>query len=98
MFAITVNNLTSNRLDYYVRRTVAYDVTLLPGGRGRATATITFQNDSPRDPRDPALTALLQPHAGPEDLALGETYELATVTCGANCRLAGASMDGANCR
>ncbi len=94
LFAITVNNLAGNRLDYYVRRTVAYDVTLLPGGRGRATATITFQNDSPRDPRDPALTALLRPRAGPEDLALGETYELATITCGANCRLADASMDG----
>ena len=94
LFAITVNNMASNRIDYYVRRTVAYDVTLLPGGRARATATITFQNDSPRDPRDPALTALLEPRAGPEDLALGETYELATITCGADCRLADSSMDG----
>jgi hypothetical protein len=94
LFAITVNNLSGNRLDYYVRRTVAYDVTLLPGGRGRATATITFQNDSPRDPRNSALTALLLPRAGPEDLALGETYELTTITCGANCRLADSSIDG----
>jgi hypothetical protein len=94
LFAITVNNLAGNRIDYYVRRTVEYDVTLLPGGRGRATATITFQNDSPSDPRDPALTALLRPRAGPDDLALGETYELATITCGANCGLADASLDG----
>ena len=94
LFAITVNNLAGNRLDYYVRRTVAYDVTLLPEGRGRATATVTFENDSPRDPGTRAMTALLLARAGPEDLQLGETYEQATITCGADCRLTESSIDG----
>jgi uncharacterized protein DUF4012 len=94
LFAVTVNNLAGNRLDYYVRRTVAYDVTLLPEGRGRARATVTFENDSPRDPGTRALTALLLARAGPADLALGETYEQATVTCSADCRLTESSMDG----
>jgi hypothetical protein len=96
LFALTINNLAGNRVDYYVKRTIDYDVTLLPDGRGRATATLTFENDSPRDPPTGALAALLLPRAGPDDLEPGETFEQATVTCGRRCRLIGSSIDGAD--
>lgn len=96
LFALTVNNLAGNKVDYYVGRTIDCDVQLLPDGRGRATASVTFENDSPRDPPTRALAALLLPHAGPADLALGETFEQATITCGRRCRLIGSSIDGAD--
>ena len=79
-----------------MRRTIDYDVTLLPDGRGRATATITFENDSPRDPSTKALASLLLPHAGPADLELGEMFEQATITCGRRCELVRSSIDGAD--
>jgi hypothetical protein len=94
LFALTVNNLAGNRVDYYVRRTIDYDVSLSPDGRGRATATITFDNDSPRDPPTKALASLLLPHAGPADLEPGETFEQATIACGRRCQLIGSSIDG----
>ncbi len=96
LFTFAVNNLAGNHVDYYVRPTMDYDVTLLPGGRGRATATLTFQNDSPSDPSRGALAALLRPRAGPDDLKVGETFEQVTITCGRGCRLTGSSVDGAD--
>lgn len=96
LFALTINNLAGNRVDYYVRRTIDYDVTLLPDGQGRATARVTFENDSPRDPPTRALASLLLPHAGPADLEPGETFEQATITCGRRSRLIGSSVDGAD--
>jgi uncharacterized protein DUF4012 len=94
LFALTINNLAGNQADYYVRRTIDYDVTLLSNGQGRATATMTIENDSPSDPPTRALTALLLPDAGPADLEVGETLAQATITCGNGCRLIEASLDG----
>ena len=61
LLAVTVNNLAGNRVDYYMGRTVDYDVTLLPDGRGRATASVTFGNESPIDPPTRAVASLLRP-------------------------------------
>jgi hypothetical protein len=95
LFALTINNLAGNRVDYYVRRAIDYDVTLLPDGQGRATASVTFENDSPLDPSTPALASLLLPHAGPADLEPGETFEQVTITCRRRSELVGSSIDGA---
>ena len=43
---------------------------------------------------DPAMTALLLARAGPEIWQLGETYELATITCGATADSPTSSIDG----
>ena len=94
LFALTINNLAGNRVDYYVKRTIEYDVTLLPDGAGRATATVTLENDSPSDPSTRALASLLLPHLGPADLEPGEAYERTTITSGRGSRLMGSSVDG----
>ena len=94
LFALGTNNLAGNRVDYYVQRTIDYDVTLSPDGRGHATATVTFENDGPLDPPTRALAALLLPHEGPADLVTGEAFEQASITCGRGCRLIGSSVDG----
>ncbi|MEO8425233.1 MAG: DUF4012 domain-containing protein [Actinomycetota bacterium] len=94
VFAFTINNLADNRVDFYVSRTINYDVTLLPDGQGRATASVTFENDSPLDPATKGLESLLLPHAGPADLDPGEAFEQATINCGRRCRLTGSTVDG----
>ncbi len=94
LLAVTVNNLAGNRVDYYMGRTVDYDVTLLPDGRGRATASVTFGNESPIDPPTRAVASLLRPRAGPNDLELGDSFEQVTITCGHGCRLIRSSLDG----
>jgi hypothetical protein len=79
-----------------VKRTIEYDVTLLPDGTGRATASVTLDNDSPSDPSTRALASLLLPHAGPADLEPGEAYERTTITGGRGSRLMESSVNGAD--
>jgi hypothetical protein len=95
LFALTVNNLAGNKVDYYVQRTIHYDVTLLPAGRAHASASVVFHNDSPRDPPPKALTPVLSPGAGPNDLAAGEAYDQLTISAGSGSQLVSSSMDGA---
>jgi hypothetical protein len=96
LFALAINNLAANRVDYYVERTIEYDVTLMSDGSGRATASVTLDNHSPSDPSTPALASLLLPHAGPADLEPGEAYERITITGGRGSRLLESSVDGAD--
>ena len=71
-------------------------MTLLSDGTGRATASVTLDNDSPSDPSTRALASLLLPHAGPADLEPGEAYERITITGGRGSRLLESSVNGAD--
>ena len=45
---LVTQNASGNKIDYFLRRSVDYQVELDPGsGRLRATATVTLSNDAP---------------------------------------------------
>ena len=87
--AVTVNNGSANKVDYWAVRHVAYAVTL--GGDGEAIATLdtTIRNDAPRtgQPR-----YVLGPNA--PGLHAGDQLPLLTVSCHEPCTLASATRDG----
>jgi hypothetical protein len=94
VFAVAINNLTGSRVDYYVRRSVDYVVTLLPDGRARARATVHLANESPTGVLTDAERSLLEPTTGPADLSAGDAFEQVLLQCGAGCRIQRATVDG----
>ncbi|MEX1046743.1 MAG: DUF4012 domain-containing protein [Actinomycetota bacterium] len=42
-----VNNFAGNKVDFYMRRSIEYDVSLEPNGFASANATLTFKNEAP---------------------------------------------------
>jgi hypothetical protein len=86
---VVVNNIGVNKVDYYVDRTVRYEVGLLPGGAADATATVRFDNEAPRQGQ-PAY--VIGPH---DDVSeRGESVVLSSVYCAPSCTVLGFRRDG----
>ncbi|MBW3605150.1 MAG: DUF4012 domain-containing protein [Actinobacteria bacterium] len=83
------NNAAGNKLDYYARRSIVYDVALRPDGAAVGEARVTLHNAVP----DVALPRYV---AGPyrRGFRAGENITLLDVYCGTNCTLRGARRDG----
>lgn len=46
---ITASNEAGNKVDFYLRPRVTYDILLQPDGAARTTATVVMKNDAPRN-------------------------------------------------
>lgn len=74
----SVNNAVGNKLDYYMRRSMTYDVTLQPGGSATAETTVTFTNTAPKGRKPNPVTAPYPYASQTRGLATGENYSLVT--------------------
>ena len=93
LFGLIVNNAGGNKVDYYVRRSVTYEVALGPGGTSTARAEATFQNTAPPEH---APNEALGPYRGnlaSLHLVAGEAYSILSFACGQGCS-ARAERDG----
>jgi hypothetical protein len=95
LVSFTVNNVAGNRVDYYVRRTVDYSIDLLADGRARLNGEVTFRNDAPSDVApDGSLAPGPDPLKVVPDIAPGDVFQQAVITCAGDCRLRSASIGG----
>jgi hypothetical protein len=86
--AVVVNNAGGNKMDFYARRTVRYEIRLLPGGEGAASFEARYLNEGPSDGQ-PAY--VIGPFPGVSNA--GENVMIAGTYCG-SCRLYAARHDG----
>jgi uncharacterized protein DUF4012 len=86
--AVVVNNAGANKVDFYVDRTLRYEVRLLPDGLAEADVTVRYENDAP-DQGQPEY--VIGPH--PSGSEAGEDVMIASTYCG-RCRIHRAVHDG----
>ncbi len=89
LVAVTVNNASGSKIDYYALRRVDYSVIL--GGDGEALASLetTIRNPAP-DSGEPRY--VIGPFA--KDAEAGDQISFISVSCHDPCELRGASRDG----
>ncbi|MFN2590310.1 MAG: DUF4012 domain-containing protein [Actinomycetota bacterium] len=86
--SVIANNIAGNKVDYYVKRSVDYEVTLGAGGTSSSHATVTFENTAPATK---GFTEALGPYPVRKDhpaglqLKSGEAHQFVTVYCPARC-------------
>ena len=87
--AVSVTNAAGNKLDYYVRREVGYEVRLGEGGSATATLEVALDNPSPTSgqPR-----YVIGPYPGASDV--GESVSFLSAYCGPDCELERHTVDG----
>jgi hypothetical protein len=87
LLSVIVNSGAGGKVDYFSRRTIHHDVTLLPAGAARSTTSVKIQNDAPTSgqPR-----YVIGPHRGDA----GDNIPLVAVFCGPRCTLVRAERDG----
>jgi hypothetical protein len=94
-FSPVVNNIGGTKIDYYVRRSIHYDVALEAGGRAEANAIVSFANGAPANAK---RSYALGPFEGgalrPLHLVPGEEYARAGFYCGFGCELEKATVQG----
>jgi hypothetical protein len=94
-FSPVVNNIGGNKIDYYVKRSVHYEVALEAGGSAEADAKVSFANGAPAN-AEPSYA--LGPFEGgalaPLHLVPGEEYARAGFYCGSGCELERATVQG----
>jgi uncharacterized protein DUF4012 len=90
LFGVVANNAAANKVDYYMHRTVRYDVRLGREGRATAHAQVSFENQAPIGPPSYALG----PNAG-TGLAPGESQAWTSFYCPRTCSVSDATADGA---
>jgi hypothetical protein len=92
-FAPVINNIGGNKVDFYVRRQVRYDVTLESGGTASAEADVALANDAPANAKPSyALGPFLGGSLRPLHLVPGEEYARAGFYCGSGCELDNATL------
>jgi Protein of unknown function (DUF4012) len=86
LLGVVVNSGSGGKVDFFSKRTVRHEVTLLPAG-SRATTVTSIENGAPTSgqPR-----YVIGPHVG----NAGDNIPLVAVFCGERCRLTGAERDG----
>ncbi|MEP6758531.1 MAG: DUF4012 domain-containing protein [Actinomycetota bacterium] len=91
LLAVTVNNGSGSKVDYYAERAVDYDVQLGGEGEALATATVTIANDAPTHglPR-----YVIGPYVDGADP--GDQIPVTTVSCHQPCEVLRATRDGAD--
>jgi uncharacterized protein DUF4012 len=94
-FAPVVNNIGGNKVDYYLHRSISYDIALQPGGGASATANVAFANDAPANAKPSYALGPYQGSAlGDLHLKPGEEYARTGFYCGSGCVLDKATSDG----
>jgi hypothetical protein len=86
--AVVVNNAGGNKMDYYAKRSVRYEIHLLPGGEGASSLVVRYSNEGPSDGQ-PAY--VIGPFDGVSEA--GENVMIASTFCG-SCRIHAARRDG----
>jgi Protein of unknown function (DUF4012) len=89
--AVVVNSGAGDKVDYYAKRSITHDVTLLPEGRAMARTLTTIENDAPS-------TGQPRYVIGPSQGEAGANIPLVAVFCGKDCRLIRADRDGRRIR
>jgi hypothetical protein len=87
LLAVIVNSASGGKVDFFSRRSVRHEVTLLPGAASTALTVTTIENGAPTSgqPR-----YVIGPHIGDA----GDNIPLVSVFCGSRCRLVRAERDG----
>jgi hypothetical protein len=87
LLGIVVNAGAGGKVDFFARRSVRHDVTLLPGSDSTARTLTTIENGAPTSgqPR-----YVIGPHLG----RAGDNIPLISLFCGRHCRLVRAERDG----
>ncbi|HXF57753.1 MAG TPA: DUF4012 domain-containing protein [Actinomycetota bacterium] len=92
---VVLNNAAGNKVDYYLRQTLRYDVSLEPGGLASVTLRVRLWNGAPRGARP---SYALGPHpnvrVGGRPLEPGEDRLFLTVYCPRLCSFRSATVDG----
>jgi hypothetical protein len=79
---VVVNNVGVNKVDYFVDRSVHYEIRLLPDGGADATASVRFDNEAPRGGQP---NYVIGPHPGVSER--GESVVLTSVYCAPSCAM-----------
>jgi hypothetical protein len=94
-FGVVLNNAAANKVDYYLRERVRYEVTLGSKGTATATATVVLTNEAPAgQPPSYPLGPSDAARASGLDLVPGENRSWAAAYCPSRCRLASVRLDG----
>lgn len=92
---VVLNNAAGNKVDYYLRQTLRYDVSLEPGGLASVTLRVRLWNGAPRGA---APSYALGPHPNVRvdgrPLEPGEDRLFLTVYCPRLCSFRSATVDG----
>ena len=87
--AVTVNNGSANKVDFYATRRIGYDVTLEPGGTAHAVLQVSLTNGAPTEGPPRYVLGPFVKGLGP-----GDAFPLITGWCRSPCDLLAASRDG----
>jgi hypothetical protein len=90
LLAVVQNNASATKLDFYLHRTVRYDVRLGPEGTADADVSIELRNDAPTSGYPPYV---IGPAPGVTS-SPGENIAILQVYCGEGCGVDAASVDG----
>jgi hypothetical protein len=81
------NNATGDKVDYYMKRELAYDVTLAPGGAVTATTTVSYTNTAPKGAK-PSYALTPYPYvAQTEHLKTGDNFSIVAFSCATGCEI-----------
>lgn len=94
-FGVAHSNAGGNKVDYYLRQTLSYDIRLEPQGRAEATASTTMVNEAPGGkPPSYALGPNPDVVLNGRHLQPGEDRTWTQFYCSLGCGLVRASADG----
>jgi hypothetical protein len=89
--AVVANNAGGNKIDFYARRTLLYEVELLDDGSARARLGVTIGNDAPSRGQPEYV---IGPHPF-VDAEAGDNITNVQTYCATTCRFEQARLDGA---
>ncbi len=87
---VVANNAAGNKIDFYARRSLDYDVVLLEDGSARGRLAVTIANEAPTSDQ-PAY--VIGPHPL-LDAAPGDNITNVQTYCSTTCRVEGVRLDG----
>lgn len=88
--AVVANNAAGNKIDFYARRTLRYEVELLDDRSATGHLEVTIQNDAPSSGQ-PAY--VIGPHPF-VDAEAGDNITNVQTYCSTRCRVGGVRLDG----
>ena len=87
LLSVIVNSGSGGKVDFFSRRTIRHEVTLLPAGSSVSTTSVTIENDAPTSGQPKYV---IGPHRGDA----GDNIPLVALFCGRGCSLVRADRDG----
>ncbi|HEX9235740.1 MAG TPA: DUF4012 domain-containing protein, partial [Actinomycetota bacterium] len=96
-FSVVSNNIAGNKVDYYVKNSIDYQVDLKPGGTASADVAVTLDNTAPsqsgyNEALGPYPTHRTEPHG--LQLSSGEDYSFLAFYCSRACSGTATEPDG----